>query len=199
MSRAEETRAKIVAEAANLFNQQGFAGASLADIMAATGLKKGGIYNHFRSKDELALAAFDYAIAKVKRRYLSAMQGKRHAIARLLAIVETGTSFLDEAPIAGGCPLLNTAVESDDTHPLLRDRARAAMNEWQVMVKGIVISGIERRELCPKIDPEEVATVLIATLEGSMMLSQLYRDSAYVERAAAYLNRYIESLGAANS
>ena len=58
MRKGEETRQTIIAKAAPLFNQQGYAGASMADIMAATGLQKGGLYNHFASKDELAVAAF---------------------------------------------------------------------------------------------------------------------------------------------
>lgn len=61
MPKAKETKEKIVKQAAELFNQQGYAGSSISDIMRATGLQKGGIYNHFHSKQELALAAFDFA------------------------------------------------------------------------------------------------------------------------------------------
>ena len=50
----EQTRQRIVAEAAPVFNQRGYAGSSLADLMKATGLEKGGIYRHFSSKEELA-------------------------------------------------------------------------------------------------------------------------------------------------
>src|SRR5260370_40421637 len=60
MTKGEQTRRKIVAAAAPIFNQHGYAGSSLADLMAATGLKKGGIYRHFSSKEELAAVAFDY-------------------------------------------------------------------------------------------------------------------------------------------
>jgi TetR/AcrR family transcriptional regulator, transcriptional repressor for nem operon len=60
MSKASDTRAYIIMKAAELFNQKGFAGSSMADIMKATGLQKGGIYNHFQSKEELAIASFDY-------------------------------------------------------------------------------------------------------------------------------------------
>lgn len=61
MSKAEETKEKIIKQAAQLFNQYGYAGSSMSDIMRATRLQKGGIYNHFQSKQELALAAFDFA------------------------------------------------------------------------------------------------------------------------------------------
>ena len=56
------TRERIVHLAAPVFNKKGYAGASMADNLAATGLQKGGIYNHFESKEQLAVEAFDYAI-----------------------------------------------------------------------------------------------------------------------------------------
>src|SRR5208283_5028756 len=64
MTKGEQTRREIVRKAAPLFNQKGFAGTSLADLMDATGLQKGGIYRHFSSKEELAAEAFDYAWQK---------------------------------------------------------------------------------------------------------------------------------------
>ena len=57
MSKAEKTKENIVKQAAALFNQKGYSGSSISDIMQATGLQKGGIYNHFNSKEELALEA----------------------------------------------------------------------------------------------------------------------------------------------
>jgi len=61
MSKGQRTRERIVAEAASLFNQRGFDGSSMSELMEATGLEKGGIYRHFSSKEELAAEAFDYA------------------------------------------------------------------------------------------------------------------------------------------
>lgn len=65
MSKSEETKAKILQQAAELFNQQGYAGSSISDIMRVTGLQKGKIYNHLQNKDDLALQAVDFAIACV--------------------------------------------------------------------------------------------------------------------------------------
>src|SRR3979411_3564223 len=61
MTKGEQTRRKIVEAAAPIFNKSGYEGSSLADLMEATGLKKGGIYRHFASKEELAAAVFDYS------------------------------------------------------------------------------------------------------------------------------------------
>ena len=134
MSKAKETKEKIIKQAAELFNQQGYLGSSVSDIMRATGLKKGGIYNYFQSKDELALQAFDFAYGCVSQRYRDALKGKRGAKERLQAIVSVFLSYMENSPIQGVCPLLNTAIESDDTHPALRERVQEAMTAWWQLI-----------------------------------------------------------------
>src|SRR6266481_2178696 len=62
-TKGERTRERIIATVAPVFNQRGYAGTSLEDVMSASGLKKGGVYRHFESKDELALAAFEHSLS----------------------------------------------------------------------------------------------------------------------------------------
>jgi AcrR family transcriptional regulator len=166
----------------------------MSDIMQATGLKKGGIYNHFKSKDELALAAFDFAVGLVQERYRAALRGKRHSISRLNAILETFCTIVDAPPVEGGCPLLNTAVESDDTHPALRDRTQQAMDAWREMIRKIVTIGIKHQEIDPAVNADVTATLLISTLEGALMMSQLYGDSIHLHRVKQHLLQYVETL-----
>jgi TetR/AcrR family transcriptional regulator, transcriptional repressor for nem operon len=192
MSKGDDTKAMIIQQAAALFNQQGYAGSSISDIMRVTGLQKGGIYNHFQSKDDLALQAFDYAIAQIKQYYRIAWKSKRHAIERLQAIVNVFSNYVDNSPIPGGCPLLNTAIESDDAHPMLRERAIEAMDGWRELFRLTIKKGIERGEIRPEVDADEVITIMIATLEGSVMMSKLYGDSIHIQRAIKHVNNYIE-------
>jgi AcrR family transcriptional regulator len=194
MGKGEETRERILARSAQLFNRQGYAGASLADIMRETGLEKGGIYNHFSSKEQLALESFDYAYELVRQRVRQALAGKFNAIERLLAIVSVFESEFDDPPVAGGCPILNTAIEADDANEVLRDRARVAMDDWRATIHRIIYKGLERGEVRPGVDADEVASLLIATLEGALMLSNLYKDSIHMQRAAAHMTRYVKSL-----
>jgi TetR/AcrR family transcriptional regulator, transcriptional repressor for nem operon len=192
MSKGEQTKELILARAATVFNRQGYFGARLDDIMRATGLEKGGIYNHFAGKDDLALQAFDYSVGLVRERFARALDGKRAATDRLLAIVDVFRDTIADPPIPGGCPLLNTAVESDDAHPALRARARATMEHG--LVSRIVARGVARGELRAEIDPDSTATMLIATLEGAIMMSNLYDDPTHIRRAVAHLRWYIESI-----
>ena len=192
MSKAQATRAHIIEQAAALFNQQGYAGSSMSDLMRVTGLQKGGIYNHFRSKDELALEAFDFAVQRIQQRFRGALTGKRHAIDRLLALLDVYGHFLDDPPVKGGCPLLNTAIESDDTHPALREKTQLAMDAWRSLIGHIVDKGVARGELQPTADAKTVASVLIATIEGGIMLSKLYDDPSHLERALDHLATYVQ-------
>jgi TetR/AcrR family transcriptional regulator, transcriptional repressor for nem operon len=199
VSKGEQTRERILARSAQLFNRQGYFGSSLADIMRETGLEKGGIYNHFSSKEQLALESFDYAYGLVQQRVRLALSGKFDAIERLLAIVSVFKGIFEDPLVPGGCPILNTAIEADDSNEALRDRARAAMDNWRTTIHRIVNKGIERQQIRPGVDADEVASILIATLEGAIMLSNLYKDSTHMKRAADHMVRYIETFQVSNS
>lgn len=193
MNKGEQTRERILAQAAQLFSRQGYFGSSLSDIMQETGLEKGGIYNHFASKEQLALEAFDYAIHLLDQRLRLALAGKINAVDRLLAILSYFQGFVEEnPPLVGGCPILNTAIEADDAHPVLRDRARSAMDDLRSSIRRIITKGIERQEIRPDVDADACATILIATLEGALMLSKLYQDPVHMHRAVSHMADYIK-------
>ena len=194
MSKGQQTRERILACSAQLFNRQGYCGSSLADIMRETGLEKGGIYNHFSSKEQLAVEAFDYAYGLVQERVRQALAGKLNARERLLSLVSVFQSIVEDPPVIGGCPILNTAIEADDANETLRDRVRTAMDNLRDTIQRIVFRGIERQELHSGIDADEVASILIATLEGAIMLSNLYKDPVHMKRAAGHIVNYIETV-----
>src|SRR5258708_40252715 len=104
MGKGEQTRAMILSRVAPLFNQQGYFGSSLADIMQQTGLEKGGIYNHFKSKEQLALETFDYSYAILDQRIRAVLAGKKHAIERPYTLLSLFHQFADEPPTPPGRP-----------------------------------------------------------------------------------------------
>ncbi len=193
MRKGEQTRERILLRAAGLFNQKGYFGASLSDVMRVTGLQKGGVYNHFESKEKLALEAFDFALKMITGRIERALSGHRHAAERLLALISVFRAYTSGSPIPGGCPVMNTAIESDDAHPGLQRRARHAMNQWRELLRTIVRKGVERKELRPSADADFVATLFIASLEGAIMLTKLYNDPVHITRVADHLSEYVET------
>jgi TetR/AcrR family transcriptional repressor of nem operon len=192
MRSGEQTRENIIRQAAALFNQQGFAGASMSDIMQATGLQKGGIYRHFESKEALALEAFDYAVQQMAGRFTDTLEGREHAVDRLHGVVDVFARLHDDPPVPGGCPMLNTAVESDDGNPALRARARTAMDGLRTLVRQTVRKGIPRGEVRADVDGDELASLLIATLEGGGALSRLYGEGVHLRRAAGAMRKYLD-------
>jgi AcrR family transcriptional regulator len=192
MSKGEQTREMILQQAARLFNRKGYFGSALSDLMQETGLEKGGIYNHFKSKEDLALQAFDYAVDLVRQEIWAAAKGQPNMVDRLLAVITVFQREAEGYPVAGGCPVLNTAIEADDAHSALRDRARQAMDEWYDFIRRTVKKGIARGEIKAEVDPDSLVTFYIATLEGGIMLSKLYNDIAHMNRAVATLTRYLE-------
>src|SRR5215207_9339730 len=192
VARGEGTRENIIRQAATLFNQHGFAGSSMSDVMAATGLQKGGIYRHFESKEQLAVEAFAYAVTLVGRRFAEALEGKTHAIDRLDAIISVFAALTTDPPVPGGCPVMNAGIENDDGNPALRERARAAMDGLRAVVVRVAQRGQERGEVRADVDPEALASVMISTLEGAVMMTKLYDDEVHVARAAEYMMRYLD-------
>lgn len=190
MSKGDETRERIIAKAAELFNQRGLEGTSMADLMEATGLEKGGIYRHFPSKEAVAAEAFDYAWGEAfqeRVRDLNSIPGSVDRLKRLIA------NFVERrSTIPGGCPLLNTAVESDDGNPVLRQRARQALGKWQSLLISIINDGIQRREIRSGVDPKSLATLIISSLEGALMISRLEVNRDALFAARSYLDRYLD-------
>ena len=194
MSNAEHTKQKIIETAAIIFNQNGYVGTSIADIVKSTGVHKGGIYKHFKSKDEIAVAAFDYSLGLIVAAAIDRVGQEETAIDRLLAFVNTFKGFTTEPICVGGCPVLNLAVESDDTHPGLRLHVQNAVNGVRALIGSIVELGIRQGEIVTNTDIEQVSTIIFVTIEGAIMMSKLYGNDVYLDRAILHLHQYIQDL-----
>lgn len=194
MQKGEHTRRHIILKSAVLFNQKGYAGCSMNDIMEATGLKKGGIYRHFKNKDEIALEAFEYAIDTVHQHFSEEIRNANTTLEKVGAFFNVYEDVINNPPIQGGCPLLNTAVDSDDTNPLLREKALGVFKIFLHMIEGIIEEGIKQGELKPDIDTKAVASFIVATLEGSIMASKLEKDNKHITYSQQQLLRYLSML-----
>lgn len=192
-SKGEQTRELIIRQSAVVFNQRGFFGTSISDIMQETGLEKGGIYNHFKAgKEELALAAFDYAVAHINHKLETALRDKANTVDQLLGFAAVLESAFDDPELPGGCPILNTAIESDDAHPALRKRTESAMAGLIARLRHIIDSGIANGEIRGEVHSQEAAVVFISTMEGALMMSRLYNDRCYITFALRHIEQFIE-------
>lgn len=202
MKKSEKTRQFIIEKAAALFNTKGFNGTSMADIMEATGLTKGGIYGNFKTdgvdkkgvKEEIALAAFEHACQVVNRTVGYRTRVIEDSLDKLKAVVYFYKERILSPPVEGGCPLLNTSVEADDNHPALRDRVLEEMKLWHSRLVYTLNKGIEKKQVCPDTNVEEFATLFIGSLEGGIMMARLYKDASPFEVMARHLIKRIDEL-----
>lgn len=192
MAKGEQTKQRILEQVVPLLNRRGFLSAPLSEIMQVTGMQKGGIYNHFKSKEDLMLQAFDYAMEQVTEQHTLALKGKESAVDRLIAMLSVFRSDDLDTPLPGGCPLMNCAIESDHAHPVLRKRVLEFTDRWRNVLVRIIAKGISRGELRSEIHPDTVAMLIISTLEGAVMLNQLYQDPAHLQHAVDHLIAYVK-------
>ncbi len=173
LSKSARTRQFIIETTANLFNKKGYAGTSLSDLTNATGLTKGSIYGNFENKEEVALAVFDYNHAKIQGEVQKRMALATSYYDKLLVYVRVYDQYTVKSFPEGGCPILNTAVEADDTHNLLKDKAAKAVLKWQKAVQQLIRAGMEAGEFRPDVDVSRMALSLIALIEGGIMISKV--------------------------
>jgi TetR/AcrR family transcriptional regulator, transcriptional repressor for nem operon len=179
-----DTRNKIIEASARLFNMRGYHGCSLQDIMDATKLKKGGIYNYFNNKDEIAFAAFDYSFNEVLSRFKTALARASTSREKLYAILEVFGSFYKDPVSEGGCPVFNTAVDS---------KAREAINTLKRYIEIKIDEGKESGEFKPEVKSEELSSLIILTTEGALIMSRVNNDPAPVATAIKHLKNTINN------
>jgi TetR/AcrR family transcriptional repressor of nem operon len=192
MSKGETTRQRIVARSADLLNAQGYRSTPVSEIMRVAGLQKGGIYRHFESRSALALEAFEFAFGRLRDRFLAAIDGKRTASEKLFGLFDVIRNAPYEDALRGGCPAMNLAIESDDADPEMRDAARNAMARLMGLFERVVAEGMAAGEFA-RGDAKAQASVIVASIEGAIMLSNLHKDRAHIDAVLAHLERRVEA------
>lgn len=174
MSKAEKTKQFIIEKTAPIFNMKGYSGTSISDITDITGLTKGSIYGNFESKDEVAIAVFKYNVKKLHDAFSREIDKQTTFKGKLLVYPKLYSEYSDLQVTKGGCPILNTATESDDTHPILKKYAERTLNYWKEKIMYFIDQGILAGEFkANAIDTEKTALTIIALIEGAIMISKL--------------------------
>ncbi|MDP4261770.1 MAG: TetR/AcrR family transcriptional regulator [Bacteroidota bacterium] len=191
MSKAENTKAYIVERTAPVFNKKGYAGTSLADLTEATGLTKGALYGNFKNKDEIALAAFDYNLELVKEIFFANSISFSHPVDQLLAIPALVKKNFPKIAAHGGCPVLNTSVEADDNHPSLKKKVAQTIKSSKKNIQSIIEKGIASGVIRKQADPSKYALIFLSVIEGSLMLTKITGDLAFLDVAMEKLKEII--------
>jgi AcrR family transcriptional regulator len=190
----EATKETILRKSGVLFNTQGYKATSISQITDATGFTKGAIYRHFGSKDDLERETLAFLSNILFGKLRVIIVNESNAVDKLRGIFKFFESYISNPPLKGGCPLLNAAIEVDDAHPALRKEAVKTLTVLKKSLMTILQNGIEHKQLKPDTDVTFFSTLIIAVLEGGIMMSKLEGNNNDIRKMIKHLNDQLETI-----
>ncbi|MEP0986258.1 TetR/AcrR family transcriptional regulator [Ekhidna sp.] len=184
----------IIDKSLPIFNTKGYNAASISDITNATGITKGAIYGNFKNKDEVATAAFERGVEIVASEIGKRVRSVNTAPKKLNAIVNFYEEYLKEPPIPGGCPVLNSSIEADDSLPFLRSKVIRSIALLKDSLMKIVNRGIIEGQVKKDVDAEEFANFLYAIVEGAISVSRIEGDGRSFEFVKRFIKKQIQEI-----
>jgi AcrR family transcriptional regulator len=194
MRNPEETKKSILKNSGLLFNTKGYKATSIKDITDATGFTKGAIYRHFKSKEVLEKETLFHLSTLMFEGLRKLIKAKQTAPEKLTAVFTFFESYIANPPIKGGCPLMNVAIEADDAHPILRRSAVKLLDMLRESIITLLENGVKYKQLKPGIDIEFFASLIIASLEGAIMMSKLKGNNEDIKHIVKHLNAQLKTL-----
>lgn len=188
----EATKETILKKSGVLFNTQGYKATSISQITDATGFTKGAIYRHFGSKDDLEQETLAFLSNIMFEKMRAIIVKENNAVDKLRGVFQYFESYITNPPLKGGCPLLNAAIEVDDAHPALRKEAVKTLSVLKKSLVTILQKGIEYKQLKPDTDVVFFSTLIIAALEGGIMMSKLEGNNNDIRKMIKHLNDQLE-------
>jgi TetR/AcrR family transcriptional regulator, transcriptional repressor for nem operon len=181
--RGRASRERIVERAAELIAERGVAGTSLDDVLAAAGAGKSQLYHYFSGRDELVEAAVACRCEQVLGELTQALG----SIGTWAELEQRLTGFVAGFEQQGlpGCPIGSLASEVAERNEGARLRAAAAFDAWESLLADALGRMRERGELRADASPGTLATALLASIEGGLLLSQTRKHPASLRIAVA--------------
>lgn len=194
MRNPEVTKEKILKKSGILFNTKGYKATSISDITEATGYTKGAIYRHFKSKEDLEKETLWHLSTIMFSETREQIKSQLNAGDKLRAVFRYFESYVTNPVVKGGCPLMNAAIEADDAHPTLRRTAVRVLDILRDSVLTILDNGVRYKQMKSGIDKEFYATVIIASLEGAIMMSKLRGNNDDIRRVIKHLETVVAEI-----
>ncbi|GAE31955.1 TetR/AcrR family transcriptional regulator [Halalkalibacter hemicellulosilyticus] len=195
MKKGELTRRKIIRKSALVFNQKGYMTTSMSDIIQETNIQKGGIYRHFKDKEQLMVESFHFSIEIMRNHLMTSVSQHDNASDKLIAFVEAFLQLSEGEPIVGGCPIFNAAIEMDDLEGSgLLPSINEAVDMMVTWLVKMIEDGIRHQELKQSIQPYDTAIYIVSTLEGGLVLDRLKQDGQITKIIINNLKQYISMI-----
>lgn len=194
MRNSKATKELILTESANLFNTLGYKATSLSDITAATGLTKGAIYRHFTNKEDLERQALRSMSQKMFEHITQGIKDAPDFSSKMEVLLSFYESHMNNPLFIGGCPMLNAAVEADDSNPVLREQTYNMLSRLRIALERLFHNGKKNNQVRATINAHYYSTIFIATLEGGIMMSKLERSNTAINHTLSHLRTLIKNI-----
>ena len=180
---------RIIHESLRLFSTNGYMSTSISDLLASTGTSKGGLYNHFKSKEELLFAALSQARKIWRQRNLAGLDQLDRPLDKITKLLENYRDhYLTDADnFPGGCIFVNLAVELNDQQPHLAREVNEGFRRFKGMLQRLLDQEQAAGRLKNGIDTGAVAEMIFSGILGACV--------AYTsDKSTENLHRTINSL-----
>ncbi|MBC8212048.1 MAG: TetR/AcrR family transcriptional regulator [Gammaproteobacteria bacterium] len=190
---ATDTRSKILFAAYKEIHLHGFQSASLNNILAHTGVSKGALYHYFPNKTELGYAVIEEVIAdRIFRSFIQPLQQADDPVQSLIELIQQAGRSFTLKDIQMGCPLGSLAQEMAPISEGFRLRLNKIYQLWH----GAIIEALSRAQqqgrLIPQVVPEQLAVMVVATLEGCLSAGMIAQDLTRLTQCGAGLIQYLQ-------
>ena len=160
---------RIIHESLRQFSTKGYMSTSISDLLASTGTSKGGLYNHFKSKEELLFAALSEARKIWRQRNLAGLDQLARPLDKIKKLLENYRDryLTDGENFPGGCIFVNLAVELNDQQPHLAREVNEGFQRFKGMLKRLLDQEQEAGHLKNGIDTGMVAEMIFSGILGA--------------------------------
>ena len=191
------TREQIIEESLQIFSVKGYFNTSITDILAATGLTKGGLYGHFASKEELWGAAYERAVEIWKGIVFKGARKIADPLVRIEKVVENDLfRYCGAEVFAGGCFFFNMLVELSGQSETMSRRIRTGFMEFAGLLSSWLTEADRRGLLKKGVNHREAADFIVIAINGATALYTSSRDRRYLKETSNQLRAYLRQMRA---
>lgn len=165
---------------AALFNKHGYKATSISDITNELGMTKGAIYRHFKSKAELEAGALIYMSKSIEYALVDKIRNASHVSEKMEAIFLYFENYASNMFYKSGCPLLNAAVEVDDTNPKMKQLVNKIILNIHGAIVRVLDNGIKYGQLKKDTDTIAFSSLIFTAVEGAIMMVKITDDPMHM-------------------
>ncbi|MBM4275071.1 MAG: TetR/AcrR family transcriptional regulator [Deltaproteobacteria bacterium] len=194
-TKGDLTRQNIIEKSMQLFSLRGYFNTSIADIVKATGLTKGGLYGHFRNKQEIWYAVYDECVRIWKTIVFQGAREIPDPLARIERVIENSMkNYLGAGVFEGGCFLLNSLVDLAGQSPSMSNHVLEGFRAFSGLLRLWLEEAEQKGMLRGGMNLGEIANFMVISLNGAAPLYAASKDPAVWQQTMAQLHFYIQSL-----